>query len=85
MGKGTGQSAKMARLGQEARRYMDACRDAIPVWIMPRFLVAEMIDLAPGRYDLVIVDEASLLGIESLFPLGAFSFCGLCGDLHRWR
>jgi hypothetical protein len=46
---------------------MDKCRDAIPVWIMPRYLVAEMVDPAPGRYDLVIVDEASQLGIESLF------------------
>ena len=46
---------------------MDACRDAIPVWIMPRYLVAEMVDPAPGRYDFVIVDEASQLGIESLF------------------
>ncbi len=46
---------------------MDACRDAIPVWIMPRYLVAEMVVPAPGRYDLVIVDEASQLGIESLF------------------
>ncbi len=46
---------------------MDQCRDAIPIWIMPRYLVAEMIDPAPGRYDLVIVDEASQLGIESLF------------------
>lgn len=46
---------------------MDACRDAIPIWIMPRYLVAEMIDPAPGRYDLVIVDEASQLGVESLF------------------
>ena len=67
MGKGTGKSAKLARLRQEARRYMDACRDAIPVWIMPRYLVAEMVDPAPGRYDLVIVDEASQLGVESLF------------------
>ena len=60
-------SAKRARLLRAARRCMDACRDAIPVWIMPRYLVAEMIDPAPGRYDLVIVDEASQLGIESLF------------------
>ncbi len=67
IGKGTGKSAKMARLRQEARQYMDACRDAIPIWIMPRYLVAEMIDPAPGRYDMVIVDEASQLGIESLF------------------
>ena len=67
MGKGTGRSAKMERLRREARRYMDQCREAIPVWIMPRYLVAEMVDPAPGRYDIVIVDEASQLGIESLF------------------
>lgn len=67
MGKGTGRSARLERLRREARKYMDQCRDAIPVWIMPRYLVAEMIDPAPGRYDLVIVDEASQLGIESLF------------------
>jgi very-short-patch-repair endonuclease len=34
---------------------------------MPRYLVAEMVEPAPARYDLVIVDEASQLGIESLF------------------
>lgn len=67
MGKGTGRSAKLERLRREARQYMDQCRDAIPIWIMPRYLVAEMIDPAPGRYDLVIVDEASQLGIDSLF------------------
>ena len=67
MGKGTGRSVKMERLRREARRSMDQCREAIPVWIMPRYLVAEMVDPAPGRYDLVIVDEASQLGIESLF------------------
>jgi very-short-patch-repair endonuclease len=67
MGKGTGRSARLERLRQEARQYMDQCRDAIPVWIMPRYLVAEMIDPTPGRYDFVIVDEASQLSIESLF------------------
>ena len=67
MGKGTGKSDKMARLRQEARQYMDSCRDAIPVWIMPRYLVAEMVNPGPGRYDFIIVDEASQLGIESLF------------------
>ena len=67
MGRGTGRSGRMERLRREARQYMDQCRDAIPVWIMPRYLVAEMVDPAPGRYDLVIVDEASQLGVESLF------------------
>ena len=67
IGKGTGKSARQERLRQDARQYMDKCRDAIPIWIMPRYLVAEMIDPTPERYDLVIVDEASQLGIESLF------------------
>ncbi|OFW03494.1 MAG: hypothetical protein A3G20_06590, partial [Acidobacteria bacterium RIFCSPLOWO2_12_FULL_59_11] len=67
IGKGTGRSSRIEWLRREARKYMDQCRDAIPVWIMPRYLVAEMVDPAPGRYDLVIVDEASQLGIESLF------------------
>ena len=67
IGRGTGRSARIERLQREARKYMDQCREAIPIWIMPRYLVAEMIDPRPGRYDLVIVDEASQLGIESLF------------------
>ena len=67
MGKGTGQSGRMVRLREEARSYMRSCRDAIPVWIMPKFLVAEMIDPIPQKFDLLIVDEASQLGIDSLF------------------
>ena len=67
MGKGTGRSAKLERLRRQARQYMDQCREAIPIWIMPRYLVAEMVDPAPGRYDVIVVDEASQLGIESLF------------------
>ena len=67
LGKGTGRSARTERLRREARQYMDQCRDAIPIWIMPRYLVAEMVDPVPGRYDLVIVDEASQLDISSLF------------------
>ncbi len=67
IGKGTGRSARIERLRKEARQYMSECREAIPVWIMPRYLVAEMIDPASSRYDLVIVDEASQLGAESLF------------------
>jgi very-short-patch-repair endonuclease len=67
MGKNTGRSSRLSRLRRQARLHMDQCREAIPVWIMPRYLVAEMVDPAPGRYDIVIVDEASQLGIESLF------------------
>jgi very-short-patch-repair endonuclease len=67
IGKGTGRSSRIEWLRRQAREYMEQCREAIPVWIMPRYLVAEMVKPAPNRYDLVIVDEASQLGIESLF------------------
>ena len=67
MGKKTGRSARLARLRREARDYMDECRDAIPVWIMPRYLLAEMVNPEPECYDVVIVDEASQLGIDSAF------------------
>jgi hypothetical protein len=67
IGKGTGRSARIEWLRRQAREYMEQCREAIPVWVMPRYLVAEMVKPAPNRYDLVIVDEASQLGIESLF------------------
>jgi hypothetical protein len=65
IGRGTG---RIEPLRREARQHMDQCREAIPIWIMPRYPVAEMIDPTPGRYDLVIADEASRLGIESLGP-----------------
>lgn len=67
MGKGTGRSKKLERLRQEARHYMQQCRDAIPVWIMPRHLVAEMVEPEPGRFDTVILDEASQMGVAGLF------------------
>ena len=67
MGKAKGRSSRLARLRREARHYMDECRAAIPVWIMPRYLVAEMVNPQPELYDVVIVDEASQLGVDSLF------------------
>ena len=69
IGKGTGKSERVTRLRRQAREYMKQCRVAVPIWIMPRYLVAEMIDVAPKCFDVVIADEASQLGIESLFLL----------------
>ena len=80
MGKGTGRSARLARLRREARDYMDECRDAIPVWILPRYLLAEMVNPEPECYDLVIVDEASQLGIDSSFMFYISSKMIVVGD-----
>jgi len=67
MGKGKGRSAKLERLRRQARGHLEACRDAIPVWVMPRYLVAEMVSVSPERFDTVIVDEASQMGLEGMF------------------
>lgn len=68
IGKGTGRSAGATRARREARIAMENCRDAIPAWIMPKHQVAELMEKpTAGRYDYVIADEASQLGIDSLF------------------
>lgn len=68
IGKGTGKSQRVMHARRAARDYMEVCRSAIPAWVMPRYQVAEQTrDVSPGMYDVVIVDEASQLGVESLF------------------
>jgi very-short-patch-repair endonuclease len=64
-GKGTGVNAQ--RHLNEARRFLEACQDAVPVWIMPTHLVAETIKARPAAFDVVIVDEASQSGVDSSF------------------
>lgn len=67
MGRGTGRSARLERLRRQARSHLEDCRDAIPAWVMPRYLVAEMVSVAPERFDTVIVDEASQMGLDGMF------------------
>ncbi|MBK9387070.1 MAG: AAA family ATPase [Planctomycetes bacterium] len=67
MGKGKGRSAKLERLRRQARAHLEDCRDAIPAWVMPRYLVAEMVSVAPELFDTVIVDEASQMGLDGMF------------------
>lgn len=63
--KSTGPRAMALRV--EAKRLMSICVDAIPVWILPRYRVAETLDIMPEVFDLVIVDEASQTGVDGLF------------------
>ncbi|GGR75236.1 very short patch repair endonuclease [Deinococcus seoulensis] len=65
IGKGTGKHAGKWR--QVAQQSLDEARTAIPAWIMPLHLVAENFAVSPGMFDVVIVDEASQAGPESLF------------------
>jgi very-short-patch-repair endonuclease/DNA polymerase III delta prime subunit len=57
IGKGTGKN--VARLKEEAKQALVACRAAVPVWIMPLSRVMESFDLQETRFDVVILDEAS--------------------------
>lgn len=41
------------------REALDDCREGIPCWIMPSWLVAEQLPAKLGAFDLVIIDEAS--------------------------
>lgn len=65
LGKGTGKHAEKHR--QIARAALEEARTAIPAWIMPLHLVGETFSMKPGMFDVVIVDEASQAGPESLF------------------
>lgn len=65
IGKGTGKHANRHR--KDARKHMESCRPAIPAWIMPIHKVAEVVEIVPEAFDVVILDEASQSGPEAIF------------------
>jgi very-short-patch-repair endonuclease len=56
-----------AKKHAEIAEAMDRCRPSIPVWIMPIYRIAEQVRVQPNLYDVVIVDEASQVGLEATF------------------
>lgn len=70
LGKGTGKHAPRHR--RDAQRHLNQCREAVPAWVMPLHRVWDTVDPQPGIFDVIIVDEASQCGFESipLFYLG---------------
>lgn len=70
LGKGTGKHAPRHR--REAQAHLNACREAVPAWVMPLHRVWDTVYPAPGMFDVIIVDEASQCGVEALplFYLG---------------
>ena len=65
LGKGTGKYADETR--RHVRRHLDRAREAVPVWIMPIYKVIEQFELKQNMFDVVIIDEASQAGMESIF------------------
>ncbi|WP_405526902.1 AAA domain-containing protein [Streptomyces canus] len=65
LGKGTGKYAATYR--RQARESLQASQAAVPAWIMPLHQVTETVPTdRAGRFDVVIVDEASQSGPEAL-------------------
>lgn len=70
LGRGTGIHAPLHR--RAAQKHLNACREAVPAWVMPLHRIWDTVDPAPGIFDVIIVDEASQCGLEALplFYLG---------------
>lgn len=66
-GQGTTEYGK--RHQRHARSAMQTAQGAVPAWIMPLNQVAETISPEPDSFDVVIVDEASQVGLDGLLLL----------------
>jgi len=64
LGKGTGRHAWKHR--RAAQGHLNECRPAVPAWVMPLYRVFETVLPTPGAFDVVIIDEASQCGPDSL-------------------
>ena len=64
IGQGTGRNADHYRM--QAREQLKQGQRAVPVWIMPLAEVFRSLTVQDGRFDVVIVDEASQAGIGGL-------------------
>lgn len=63
IGKGTGRYAEKYK--REAQKKMEACQEAVPVWIMPTAKALESFD-PKHKFDIVIFDEASQSDVTAL-------------------
>jgi very-short-patch-repair endonuclease/DNA polymerase III delta prime subunit len=66
---GAGTGVQAARFLAEARKLMNHCRSAVPVWIMPMSRVVDNFDPAKTSFDVVIIDEASQCDLGGLIAL----------------
>lgn len=64
IGQGTGPNAEHYR--RQAREQLKQGQRAVPVWIMPLAEVFRSLTVQEGRFDVVIVDEASQAGLGGL-------------------
>ncbi|MVU82294.1 AAA family ATPase [Nocardia sp. ET3-3] len=67
IGAGTGRKTREFR--KAARAAMTKAQDAVPAWVVPLPNLLDNIEADRNRFDVVIVDEASQVGIEHLYLL----------------
>ena len=63
-----------------ARDAMGTAQGAVPAWIMPLYQVVETLPAEPDSFDVVIVDEASQVGLDGLFLLSLAPRMIVVGD-----
>ncbi len=78
LGKGKGKFAEKHRAS--ARKYMRQVKDELPAWILPLDRLWDTVTVDSSPFDLVIVDEASQAGIDSLLLLGLSKRIVVVGD-----
>ncbi|WP_037272091.1 AAA domain-containing protein [Kibdelosporangium aridum] len=66
---GAGGGSKVREFRKAARRAMEKAKDAVPAWVVPLPNLLENIAAVRDSFDVVIVDEASQVGLEQLFLL----------------
>ncbi|GMA41441.1 hypothetical protein [Mobilicoccus caccae] len=62
-----GESGGSGRQRAELARVRDRCRRAVPAWFVPLHRLTDQVEVTPDVFDVVIVDDASLVGSEFTF------------------
>lgn len=65
---------------RDAQEHLDKCRGAVPAWVMPLYRLFETAHPSPQMFDVVIVDEASQCGQDSLVLLYLAKKIVIVGD-----
>lgn len=66
---GGGGGRKASEFRKAARAAMEKAKDAVPAWVVPLPNLLDNIAATRDSFDVVIVDEASQVGLENLFLL----------------
>lgn len=66
---GAGKGSKVKEFRKAAAAAMDDARGAVPAWVVPLPQLLENLPMERNSFDVVVVDEASQIGMEHLYLL----------------